>query len=219
MSAPWAPGDVVVRREVLGLGPADQCLNADHEWMGKAWMAVPVFVVEDSDEALITYIAPGAEFGFPEGVWPSPNGVHPWSGRHGWVGHGALMVQRPGDHHAVWHFWSGPDREFACWYINLQTSFVRTSVGYDTQDLELDIVVLPDGSWSLKDLDVLPERVAEGRFSPQLVEWIVSLGHDLTAELEAGRRWWDDRWVDWRPEAGWDRPSLPAQWREAVPSA
>jgi predicted RNA-binding protein associated with RNAse of E/G family len=95
------------------------------------------------------------------------------------------MVQRPGDHHAVWHFWTGPDREFACWYVNLQTAFVRTSVGYDTQDLELDIVVTPDGTWTLKDLDVLDDRVAEGRFSPELARWIVSLGEQLAAELDA----------------------------------
>ncbi len=215
MDALWAYGDIVVRREVLGLAPVEQCAGASPAWIGKSWAAMPVFVVEDNDDALVTYIASGAEFGFPAGDWPTPNGSHPWSGRGGWSGHGALMVQRPGDHHAVWHFWSGPDREFACWYINLQTSFVRTTSGYDTQDLELDIVVLPDGSWSLKDFEVLPDRVAEGRFSPPLVDWIVALGRELTDELDAGRRWWDERWVDWRPEPEWVQPSLPPSWREA----
>lgn len=163
----------------------------------------------------MTYIAPGAEFGFPDGEWPTPDGRHPWSARRGWIGHGALMVQRPGDHHAVWHFWSGLDREFACWYINLQTAFVRTTIGYDTQDLELDIPVRPDGRWTVKDLDVLEDRITEGRFSPQLVRWIESLGEQLTAELDAGRRWWDDRWAEWQPDEGWGQPALPPEWEEA----
>jgi len=208
----WTPGEVIVRREVLGLTPLGLSINPAPGWTGKPWLGVPVFVVQDNEEALVTYVAPDAEFGFPEGAWPTPDGRHPWSERQSWSGHGALMVQRPGDHHAVWHFWTGPDREFACWYINLQTAFVRTTLGYDTQDLELDIVVLPDASWTVKDLDVLDERVAEGRFPAELVRWIVSLGEQLTSELDSGRRWWDDRWALWQPQRGWDSCSLPAGW-------
>ena len=213
----WTFGDLIVRREVLGLGPRGAAVQPGADWFGKPWLAVPVFVVEDSDEALVTYIAPGAEFGFPPGVWPTPDGRHPWGGRRGWSGHGALMVQKPGEHYAVWHFWTGPERTFAYWYINLQTAFVRTAVGYDTQDLELDIVVQPDGTWTLKDLELLDQRVAEGRFSAQLAHWVVSLGEQLTAELDAGRHWWEHRWADWSPNETWDSPSLPAGWQRATP--
>ncbi len=66
--------------------------------------------------------------------------------------HGVLMLQRPGEAHAVWHFWDGPDRDFTCWHLNLQAPFRRTPIGYDTQDLELDLVVSPDGSFVLKDV-------------------------------------------------------------------
>jgi Protein of unknown function (DUF402) len=211
----WTRGNLIVRREVLGLDPVGPPPGRVPGWVGRPWLCAPVFVVEDSDEAFVTYIASGAEFGFPHGDWPSPDGRHPWSGRQRWTGHGTLMVQRPGDHHAVWHFWTGPDREFACWYVNLQTAFVRTSVGYDTQDLELDIVVTPDGTWTLKDLDVLDDRVAEGRFSPELARWIVSLGEQLAAELDAGRWWWDDRWAAWEPDERWNEPSVPQGWLSA----
>lgn len=217
MTARWTFGDLILRREVLGLAPRGPFVQPAADRLAKPWMAVPVFVVEDSDEALVTYIAPGAEFGFPPGVWPTPDGRHPWSGRRGWSGHGALMVQKPGEHHAVWHFWTGPERTFAYWYVNLQTAFVRTAVGYDTQDLELDIVVQPDGRWTLKDLELLDQRVAEGRFSPQLARWVVSLGEQLTAELDAGRHWWDHRWADWSPNENWDSPLLPPGWQGATP--
>lgn len=116
--------------------------------------------------------------------------------------------------HAVWHFWKGPDRRFDCWYINLQTAFVRTAVGYDTQDLELDLVVPADGPWVMKDRELLDQRVDEGRFSPALRDWVVELGDRLAIELDAGRRWWDDRWAAWEPPAEWVAPTLPAGWAD-----
>jgi hypothetical protein len=71
-----------------------------------------------------------------------------------------LMMQRPGDHFAVWHFWDGDDREFVCWYLKLQTVPVRAADGYSTQDLELDIVAFPEGSYVLKD-DAADERAGD----------------------------------------------------------
>ncbi len=124
------------------------------------------------------------------------------------------MVQRPGDHHAVWHFWEGPERTLACWYINLQTAFRPSAIGYDTQDLELDLVVAPDGSWQLKDLEVLGDRVREGRYSQELVDWVVVLGEELGRELDAGRHWWDHAWASWEPDPAWRDVSLVAGWDE-----
>ena len=49
---------------------------------------------------------------------PGPE-VHPWADREAWQGHGVLQLQRPGEMHAVWVFWSGPDRTFSYWYVNL----------------------------------------------------------------------------------------------------
>ena len=97
-----------------------------------------------------------------------------------------LMLQRPGEAHAVWHFWDGPDRDFRCWYLNLQSPFRRTSIGYDTQDLELDIVVAPDGSFVLKDLELMDQRVADGRFTPELVAEVIVDGDRIMADLAAG---------------------------------
>lgn len=169
-----------------------------------------------SPEVLVSYIAPGAQFGFPSGHWPTVNGLHPWSERESWFGHGCLMVQRPGDHYAVWHFWDGPDREFSCWYLNLQTSFVRTRTECNTQDLELDIVVFPDGSHMVKDDmvkddDVLDHRVTEGRYSIELVRWIRDSGNELTERLRSEGPWWDRSWAQWQPPADdWKAPHLPA---------
>jgi hypothetical protein len=172
-------------------------------------------VVEDAGDEIVTFISPGAELGFVEGPWPTRDARHPWHGRAGWEGHGSLMVQRVGEPYAVWHFWSGPDREFQCWYINLQAPFERTTVGYDTQDFELDILVFPDGSWVFKDLELLDDRVDEGRFTGDLVDWIRELGDELAVELNAGRRWWNLAWADWAPDDGWRDARLPVGWDSA----
>ena len=202
----WHHGEVILRREVLGYSPISEP-DPGEAWWGRAWLEVPVHVVEDSDQQLVTFIAPGAEFIFPDGSWPSPGGVHPWQPRSGWEGHGCLMVQRPGEHHAVWHFWDGPDRSFDRWYINLQTEFRRTHVGYDTQDLEVDFVVRPDGTWSLKDYELLPDRVAEGRYSDGLAEWIRGATPGFTDALDRGELWWDPTWADWSPPEEWVGPA------------
>lgn len=212
----WRPGDVLVRREVLGLWPVPTP-DEPAAWWGEPWMAMPVRVIEDSAERLVTYVAPGAPFGFRDGAWPTPDGRHPWHERPAWGGHECLMVQRPGDDHAVWHFWTGADRAFRCWYINLQTAFVPTPIGFDTMDLELDLVVFPTGDFVVKDLDVLPERVAEGRLTQAVVDHVIALGERLTAELDAGRWWWDTAWAGWTPDPGDRVPELRSDWSSPAP--
>jgi hypothetical protein len=166
---------------------------------GWCWLEVPVRVVRDTPELLATYIAPGTPFTFP----PGPE-VHPWADRSGWDGHGVLMLQRPDEAHAVWVFWDGPDRELACWYVNLQEPFRRTPTGYDTQDLELDLVVHPDGRVEVKDDELLDQRVEEGRFTQDQGHAIRANGLRLERNLREGLRWWDPFWALWEPDPAWD---------------
>jgi hypothetical protein len=176
----WQPGDTVLRREVR------------HD--GSAWAQWPVLVVRDEPGLLVTYLAEGTRFEFPA----APE-VHPWASRGAWQGHGVLMLQRPDEMHAIWVFWDGPEREFAGWYVNLQEPFRRTTAGYDTQDLELDIWIPAGGRPQLKDSDLLDQRVREGRFTQDQARAIRAEGDRVLAELDAGRRWWDDAWADWQP--------------------
>jgi len=185
----WSPGQVVLRREVLN--------------DGRVWLTAPVVVVRDDPELLATYLPEGTPFHFPDGDWPSANGRHPWHGRGRWEGNGLLMLQRPGDSYAVWIFWHGAEREFRGWYVNLQEPFRRTAEGYDTQDLELDIVVSTTGSWEWKDDELLEERIREGRFSAGQVAEIRAVGAAVAADLDAGRRWWSDDWARWAPDPAW----------------
>ena len=193
----WGEGDWIVRREV---------------WRGKPWAGTVVRVVEDSPGLLVSYLPTGAPFGFPDGDWPG--GRHPWHGRAGWEGHGVLMLQRPDESHAIWHFWEEPERRFAGWYVNFQRPYVRTTVGYDTLDLELDIWIPANGNggWHWKDAEVLDDRVREGRFTQEEVDRVRRDGERMAEDLDAGRRWWDERWSEFDPDPGWKAPGLPAGW-------
>ena len=187
-------GDSIVRREI---------------WRGEPKVAWGGIVVEDSPSLLALYMPGGSPLAFADDFFGSP---HPWSGRSSWEGHGVLQLQRPGDMHAVWVFWHGAEREFRGWYVNLQEPFRRTPRGFDTQDLELDIVVELDGSWHYKDDERLEQWIERGRWSAAEVSAIRCEGAAIAAELDAGRCWWSDDWAAWVPEKAWEAPALPSDW-------
>jgi hypothetical protein len=193
----WRPGEVIVHREV---------------WRGVPWLASPVIVVDDSRELLVTYVPEETPFAFP----PSADGrPHPWAGKQAWSGHGVLVLRRPGEAYAVWHFWEGPDRRFAGWYLNLEEPVRRTAIGYDTQDLELDVWIPVGEGWRFKDAEKLDERVAEGRYTAEQADATRALGADLGAMLDRGERWWDERWASFEPDPAWRAPAFPDGWEAA----
>jgi hypothetical protein len=195
MDKRWQPGERIVRREL--------CL-------GRPWLGQAAIVVADTDDLLVLYIAGDSELAYPDGDWPG--GRHPWHGKDRWRGHGVLQLQRPGEAHAVWLFWQGPERSLRCWYVNLQAPFRRTAGGIDTEDHELDIVIEPDGAWRFKDDEWLDEWVRLGRWTEAEVAAIRAEGARVAADLEAGRRWWDEHWAGWRPNPEWCGGDLPTGW-------
>jgi hypothetical protein len=184
----WHEGETILRREVLN--------------DGRCWLEVPVEVVADTPALLATFLPEDAPFVFHPGAWPTPDGLHPWNseGRRAWQGHGVLMLQRPGESYAIWHFWEGPERRFAGWYVNFQEPFRRTALGYDTQDLELDIWIPVDDHWQWKDREAVDLRVREGRLTPEQADAVRAEGARVAADLHAGVRWWDPAWADWAPD-------------------
>jgi protein associated with RNAse G/E len=109
------------------------------------------------------------------------------------------MQQRPGAAHAVWAFWTGPDRTFSHWYVNFQDPFVRSVDGFDTFDHELDLVVMPDGSYHWKDVAEFEQMVADGKFSDAEAEAVRDEAAEVVSALDRGERWWDESWVAWKP--------------------
>lgn len=171
-------------------------------------------VVADTDDLLALYMPGGGPLRFPAGdFFGAP---HPWAGKNSWSGHGVLHLQRPGEMHAIWVFWKGLRRELAGWYVNIQEPFRRSSIGFDTQDLELDIVIRPDGSWRWKDDERMESWVERGRWTAAEVAAIRAEGARVAAELEAGRRWWSDEWASWEPDPAWPTPEISDGWERAA---
>jgi hypothetical protein len=130
----WELGDVVVRRDV---------------WRGRPWVGVAAIVIQDGPRLLAVYVPEGAEIGVEAGAeFPI---VHPWHGLGNWQGHGIVVLHRPGDAYSVWVFWDGEDRRFSAWYLNLEEPFVRTALGIDTRDHELDLWSDDGRTWHFKD--------------------------------------------------------------------
>lgn len=173
---------------------------------------VPVVVVEDTPELLVTYLPEEAPFAFP----PSADGrPHPWHGKRSWHGHGVLTLRRPREAYSVMHFWNGPERSFDRWYLNLEEPFRRTSIGYDTQDLELDVWIAVDGSWRFKDEEPLTERVVDGRYTDGQAAATRALGRTIGAMLDRGVHWWGTEWVDFEPDPTWRGRAFPDGWEQA----
>jgi hypothetical protein len=145
-------------------------------WDGLLWAARPVIVVTDDDDELVHW-SPAGTIGcfatsrfFPgrenlprderqlaalrtkqwhyQGL-PSRGAKLTFIRNHAWVG-----VE------ATWN----RDGTFAHWYVNFQLPPTRTSTGYDTLDLVLDITVAPDWSWTWKDQDPFQVALREGIF-------------------------------------------------------
>jgi hypothetical protein len=85
----------------------------------------------------------------------------------------------------------------------------RTAIGYDTQDLELDIWVPVVGRWQLKDDEVLEQRIGEGRFTVEQVAATRAEAKRITDDFDTGRRWWSDDWARWQPDPTWPTPDFP----------
>jgi Protein of unknown function (DUF402) len=187
-------------------------------WRDNVWAARPQRVVRDEGDFAVLW--------FPQGTrWKAPTTPpgRPLEQNRGerlatcalsgdWVFRDAewdvdtLVLVREGDCHALWVSWL-PSGEHWGWYVNLQLPFRRTTLGFETMDLVLDLIVDPDGSWRWKDEDELATWVARGVFEPELAERIRAEGESVLARAP-----WPTGWEEWRPDPAWELPELPDDW-------
>lgn len=160
-------------------------------WDGRVWLQVPVRVVSDDSNVLAVALVDGAPFLFDDEAPP-----HPWSGRSSWAGPTVLLLWRTGDWYSVWKFFDG-DR-FDGWYVNFERPLVRTTDGIDTDDLELDLVIDPDGTRMWKDVEQLHARLQSGRLDVDALVHVLEAAAEVSDDLDRDDRWWAP-WDDWVP--------------------
>src|SRR5438105_3372215 len=108
---------------------------------GKLRFVLPVTLVRDDGDAVVTWLRPGTPYMRP--VTPTGaqdrNATGSWTmGEQRWTTTNVVMVTRFGRAHSLWHFfderWS-----FLGWYANLQAPYARDRVGFTTEDHALDV--------------------------------------------------------------------------------
>ncbi|MET8469727.1 DUF402 domain-containing protein [Streptomyces sp. NPDC006422] len=203
----WAPGEPILWRYRANGGDGFHICR-------------PVTVVQDTDELLAVWMAPGTECVKPVLADGTPVHREPLATRYTkpralqrdrWFGTGVLKLARPGEPWSVWLFWE-PGWRFRNWYVNLEEPRVRWSGGVDSEDHFLDLSVHPDGSWRWHDEDEFAQAQAVGLMSPGQAAEVRAAGRRAVADIENWRSPYPDGWQHWRPDPAWPVPALPADW-------
>jgi predicted RNA-binding protein associated with RNAse of E/G family len=142
-----------------------------------------------------------------------------WDGGHEdavWQGSPNLRLHQWGTAHAIIRSWNFTSRCAEGWYINLERAWRRTPIGFDSEDLVLDIMVALDlSSWAWKDEDELAWSVDVGKYSPAQAAAIRAEGLRVVHALET-RAWpFSADWSAWRPNPLWPIPTVPEDWADA----
>ncbi|AZM55204.1 DUF402 domain-containing protein [Streptomyces sp. WAC 01529] len=206
-AARWAPGDHILWRYRENAG--------DHVHICR-----PVTVVQDSEELLAVWMAPGTECVKPVLADGTPLHHEPLATRYTkprtvrrdrWFGTGVLKLARPGDPWSVWLFWE-PGWRFKNWYVNLEEPRARWSDGVDSEDHFLDISVRPDGSWRWHDEDEFAEALRVGLMDAEKAADVRAAGRAALDVIDAWGAPFSDGWQHWRPDPSWVVPPLPDDW-------
>ena len=123
------------------------------------------------------------------------------------------MLIPPAACHSIYAMWETGHRRLMCWYVNLEAPFHRTTIGFDSEDYMLDIVIDPDlQHWRWKDEDEFQEAITLGIYSTEKAQTIRAEGEAVIRQMEAGRTPFCDGWEHWLPPAEWTIPEFPTGW-------
>jgi hypothetical protein len=196
----WKAGDVIVLRGV---------------WHHKIRFAGAVIIVQDTSQLIAMYWQAGtpnripAKRPAPRDLLSNELDIIPSQ----WTDTDVLMLVTPCASHAIYVMWETGQKKLRCWYVDLQEPLRRTSLGFDTMDQLLDVVIYPDQSaWQWKDEDEFEEAIAIGVYSAEEAQAIRAEGEKVIRQFLAGQSPFCDGWENWSPPAEWDIPDMPEGW-------
>lgn len=209
----WQPGEHCVYRGII------------HQ---RVWTAMPVTVVQDAPDQTVLLLQPGARCAVPECVYLRHNARehyvhgtrwqdaqaeflnHTWET---WHTNRTIMFLEPEKYYACMLFWRHATDEFIGYYINFQLPFQRTRLGFDSLDLDLDIVIDPSHEWHWKDEEDYRQAVENGGILP---EWAQGIERDTPEVFDRIQRRLAplyETWIHWQPDPAWTQPVLPDGWQ------
>jgi hypothetical protein len=179
--------------------------------------AIPMRVIADAPGRTVLYQAPDTPF--RGGRTPAGRKIRDFSAKWVsmdlvWAGGSLIRLIEPDT-------WQCVDVEFDAagafsgWYVNFQEPVRRTTLGFDTVDLVLDLVVAADGTWSLKDEDDFELAASAGHLPRGSVAQVRAAAERMISVVESGGPPFDEaHWQCWRPPPHWTVPALPATWAD-----
>jgi hypothetical protein len=173
-------------------------------------------VVRDDATVALT-VLPGFPYMQRTGKRGGPGGrvLLEWDGGHrerAWIDNRVLILYSPGDAYSVELFWRAADDAFLGWHVNLQLPWRRTTIGFDSRDLLLDVVVRPDRTAHWKDEDELTFALQRGTITDAEVQIARDAGERAMDRAARREPPFDDSMVGWRPDPTWTTPTLPNGW-------
>jgi hypothetical protein len=184
---------------------------------GRVDVAWPCRVVEDRDDLVALFVARGSLYkADPKQLAaqklagerrPAPVTDVPWR-------HDMLRLMFPGASHSVWLFWEGegPSRRLLRYFVNLEEAFRRTSIGFETRDHTLDIVVTPELECRWRDEEDFDNHVALGLYPPELAAAARAEGQRVIDAIANGTHPCLNGWAEWLPDPAWTPLVVPAGW-------
>ncbi len=206
----WNEGDNVLLRGVFDQRPV---------------YVQSVRVVKDTPEETVLLIWPGAECAAPRGyIQQGHNGKwNRWQEtlsntlhleKYLWHTNRFLILLEPEKYFSTVYIWNASSDEFVCYYLNFQLPFRRTSLGFDTLDLDLDIVVKASYEWQWKDVEEYQQAIRMGGIQADWVKVIEHAQKEVFARIEKRAYPLDASWLNWRPDPTLPEPYLPKNWEE-----
>lgn len=184
----------------------------------KVFWAYPTIVVQDSSELIVLYM-PAGVLGKDTDHKPTPQellsiGKIQISDSQ-WERTDVLILVVPEEAFSTYIMWETGTKNLDCWYVNLQEPIRSTSIGFDTMDNMLDVVISPDMSeWYWKDEDEFTEAQNVGFYSTEKAKEIWAEGEKAIQLIMNERRTLYEQWKEWKPNPEWELPKLSPDWHK-----
>ncbi len=191
---------------------------------GEVGYVIPCTVVADTPRMSVLFQATGSickkrtgQRGGPQGRNLIANGRSSSHQDHIWSGPPTVRLHPWGTAYSIIRVWDFAHDRAEGWYVNLEAAWQRTRLGFDSQDLVLDITVSPDlSSWAWKDEDELEWSVKTGKYSTEEAAYIREAGRQAIQAIET-RAWpFNADWSQWRPDSNWAMSTLPPDWADTT---
>jgi predicted RNA-binding protein associated with RNAse of E/G family len=175
----------------------------------KPWAIRTVQVVQSSQNHTVVWMREGSNFRITEGYLNNPSfreerwaisDTGNWKMIDSeWKNNHVLIYKELDSFYSIQLFWRAKDEKFLGYYVNFDLPYRKVKTGYDTLDLELDIMVYPDMKTELKDEEDYLKAVESGHISTEWAGKIDKAKTSIYAAIKNRQVPFDGSLLDLRP--------------------